>query len=67
MDTEHRSEGDQMKVGDLVRLTTEPSIQQVWIISDLKSDTRGIWLQFNEAPSDTWHSAAYYEVVNESR
>lgn len=56
-----------MKIGDLVRLSGEPSIQQVWTIVALRSDARGIWVQFEETQSDTWHAANAYSVINESR
>ena len=52
-----------MKVGDLVRLSAEPSIQQVWIIVALKTDARGVWIQFDETLKDTWHFSSAYEVV----
>ena len=56
-----------MKVGDMVRLVVaEPAGQSVWIIRSLKSDARGIWLQFLETPDDTWHAGSSYEVINES-
>jgi hypothetical protein len=57
-----------MKVGDLVRLEiVEPAIQNVWIIRSLKSDARGIWIQFEETPDDTWYAGSLYKVINESR
>jgi hypothetical protein len=56
-----------MKVGDMVRLVVaEPAGQSVWIIRSLKSDARGIWLQFLETPDDTWHAGSSYEAINES-
>lgn len=55
-----------MKVGDLVKLSDELSTQQVWTVVALKSDARGIWIQFDETPFDTWHCAQHYEVINES-
>lgn len=56
-----------MKVGDMVRLATEePAGQNVWIIRSLKSDARGIWIQFEETPDDTWYAGKLYEVINES-
>lgn len=53
-----------MKIGDMVRLAGEqPCIQQVWIIKNIKSDARGIWLQFDETPNDMWYSAKSYEIL----
>ena len=56
-----------MKVGDLVRLSSdEPCIQQVWRVTAIKSDSRGIWFQHEDNPyPDVWHAANYYEVINE--
>jgi hypothetical protein len=56
-----------MKVGDLVRQLDELVIQQTWTIVALRSDARGIWVQFDETPHDTWHAANAYEVISESR
>ena len=57
-----------MKVGDLVMLATEEQVDQtVWMIRSLKSDARGIWIQFEETPEDTWYAGSLYEVINESR
>ena len=56
-----------MKIGDMVILATEePAGQNVWIITALKSDARGIWIQFKETPGDTWYAGSSYKVVNES-
>lgn len=61
-----------MKIGDLVRLSSDDWSditfftglnQQAWVIVALKSDSKGIWIQFEETSYDTWHSASYYEVV----
>jgi hypothetical protein len=57
-----------MKVGDLVRLMgNEHPDYQTWTIAALRSDARGIWIQFDEMPRDTWHWSIHYEVINESR
>ena len=57
-----------MKVGDLVKpAVVEPAGQSVWIIRSLKTDARGIWIQFEETPDDTWHAGSLYKVINESR
>lgn len=56
-----------MKIGDLVSLVDEPSAREAWTIVALRSDSRGIWVQFNETPSDTWHYASHYKVINENR
>lgn len=54
-----------MEVGDTVQLSaTTLFIQQVWIIKALRTDAKGVWLQFQETPPDTWHNAAHYEVIN---
>ena len=57
-----------MKGGDRVRLAVvELASQNVWIIRSLKTDARGIWVQFEETPDDTWHAGSLYKVINESR
>lgn len=57
-----------MKVGDTVILKGDhPTIQQAWIIKVIKSDARGLWLQFDETPEDMWYASSSYEVVNEDR
>ena len=57
-----------MKAGDLVRLIgNEHSDYQTWTIAALRSDARGIWIQFDETPRDTWHWSIHYEVINEKR
>jgi hypothetical protein len=57
-----------MKVGNVVRLAgDQPGIQQVWVIKSIKSDARGLWLQFDETPDDMWYASTPYEVISESR
>ena len=59
-----------MKAGDTVRLSDEePSIQQVWVVANIKSTSKGLWLQFSDDSSlhDVWHNAKNYEVVIESK
>ena len=59
-----------MKVGDMVRLIdVDQSIQQVWMITAIKSNTKGLWIQIdgNSRLADVWWLADSYEVINESR
>ena len=58
-----------MKTGDTVRLAgEEPSIQQVWVVTNVKSTSKGLWLKLSDDPSlyDVWHNAKNYEVVIKS-
>lgn len=55
-----------MKVGDLVRMKGDITLQQVWYIKDLKSDHRTIWIQVDDDLS-IWRDSRWYEVINESR
>ena len=61
-----------MKIGDLVRISAEPSIQQAWItvqvwtIVALKTDARGVWIQLDETSQDIWYASSAYEVINEN-
>lgn len=61
-----------MKVGDVIRIsnqTSPPVIQQVWVVGAIKTDARGVWVQFDNKnySVDVWHDASFYEVINESR
>ena len=56
-----------MKVGDTVRLSgDESSVQKTRMIVSLKSDARGVWIKLDkDMYPDMWHSASYYEVIQE--
>ncbi|MDB4337607.1 hypothetical protein OAA09_01155 [bacterium] len=60
-----------MKSGDTVRQIDDESLhrtQQTWVVTDIKSDSRGLWVKFNDdVYSDMWHDSSYYEVISESR
>ena len=62
-----------MKPGDLVRLigdSTHPfGIAQVWVVTNIKSNFSGFWIQIDDdcPVKDVWHAANNYEVVDEDR
>ena len=58
-----------MKRGDLVRLVGNQTIQQVWLVTDIKSYANGIWIQIydNCRVPNVWHAASNYEVINGNR
>lgn len=59
-----------MKVGDTVRQIDEEDLyetQQAWVVVDIKSDSRGLWIKFNDdIYSDMWHDSSYYEVYSDA-
>lgn len=58
-----------MKVGDMVRLIdADQSIQQVWMITAIKSNAERLWIQIdgNSRLADVWWLADSYQVINES-
>jgi|TARA_R110002060_G_scaffold63499_1_gene72772 hypothetical protein len=59
-----------MKVGDLIKVSGEQgALQQVWVIAAIKTDARGVWVQFDNKnyTVTVWHDASFYEVINENR
>jgi|TARA_B110000467_G_C18224779_1_gene425173 hypothetical protein len=57
-----------MKVGDVIRVSNQDPpavIQQVWVIAAIKTDHRGVWVQFDNKnyTVDVWHDASFYEVI----
>lgn len=58
-----------MKVGDTVRISDdECSIQQFWVISAIRTDARGFWIQIDDAryEQDVWHDASFFEITHEA-
>ncbi len=57
-----------MKVGDSVHLVNDESSQKVWVVTAVKSTSRGFWIQLNDDCKipDVWHNSKNYEVTNES-
>ena len=55
-----------MKTGDLVRITGDDVIQQVWCVKDVKSDHRGIWIRIDEE-EDVWRDSRVFEVIDGDR
>lgn len=58
-----------MKVGDTVRMVGEHTITQVWVVTNVKSNSKGLWIQIDDncKVPDVWHASTNYEVINESR
>ena len=59
-----------MKIGDQVQELDELKLyktHKICVVVDLKSDSRGIWVKFdNDMDTDVWHAAQYYEVINKN-
>ena len=55
-----------MKVGDMVRLTGENVITQVWVVTAVRSDSRAIWVQIDDESwvENVWHDSRRFEVVD---
>ena len=58
-----------MKIGDLVRMTGEVTTQQVWYVTNVKSNSKGYWIQIDDncKVADVWYNSQAFEVVNENR
>ncbi len=58
-----------MKLGSRVKQKYKQGLEEehpVWIVIDLKSNAKGIWIKLNDDfYPDTWHDSSYYEVINE--
>lgn len=57
--------------GNMIRLKSigeDHVITQVWTVVNMKSDSRGIWIQIDDdSTPDTWYAADMYEVIDGSR
>jgi hypothetical protein len=58
-----------MRVGDTVVLLAakEHLSQNILIVRSIKTDARGVWIQFEETPDDTWHAGNMYRAANAGR
>jgi len=56
-----------VKVGDTVRLVGDYTISQAWVIINIKSNSKGLWIQVKDdcKVPDVWHKADNYEVIIE--